>query len=183
MPLEVLENPRKQRFDRYFYNFAVPLVPDPRNGESRLIDVDCGQGEICRIVSKLGWQPTGIDGAADNVDATEDFGFDAAVHDLNEPLPFEDGSFDVATMIEVVEHVVRAEALMGEIARILKPGGRLVISTPNNAFYPRRIRALLGRAPDEEGYHFRFWTSLASLIGWPEGKRQGSKPARSIAPW
>jgi SAM-dependent methyltransferase len=157
MPSDVLDNPREQKFDRYFYNFAVPLVPKAEPGRDRLLDIGCGQGEICAIVSKLGWKPSGIDGHAANAERVRSMGFEGVAGDLNLPLPFPDRSFDFATMVEVVEHIVRAEDLIGEIARVLKPGGRLVMSTPNNAFYARRLRALVGREPDSEGYHFRFW--------------------------
>ena len=50
-------------------------------------------------------------------------------------LPFRDASFDRAFSVEMMEHVFRPdrEAVLAEIARVLKPGGRLAISTPNSA--------------------------------------------------
>ncbi|HEY0010301.1 MAG TPA: methyltransferase domain-containing protein [Candidatus Paceibacterota bacterium] len=52
------------------------------------------------------------------------------VHDLEEPLPFPDGAFDHALLINVLEHVYGYRQLLGETARILKPGGSACIVVP-----------------------------------------------------
>jgi SAM-dependent methyltransferase len=52
------------------------------------------------------------------------------VVDLSEPLPFEDDSFDTVLCTQVLEHVGNAELAMGEIARVLKPGGHALITVP-----------------------------------------------------
>ncbi len=50
--------------------------------------------------------------------------------DLNDPLPWDDGRFDTAILSSVLEHVHRPEQLLREVARILSPGGRLVMNVP-----------------------------------------------------
>jgi SAM-dependent methyltransferase len=52
------------------------------------------------------------------------------VVDLGEPLPFADGSFDTVLCTQVLEHVGNAELAMGEIARVLRPGGHALITVP-----------------------------------------------------
>lgn len=52
------------------------------------------------------------------------------VHDLEAPLPFADGSYNGALLINILEHVYGAERLLGECARVLVPGGQLVLSVP-----------------------------------------------------
>lgn len=47
------------------------------------------------------------------------------------PLPFADGSFDYVISFQVIEHIRRDRDFVREVARVLKPGGRLIISTPN----------------------------------------------------
>src|SRR6478609_10991689 len=52
--------------------------------------------------------------------------------DLNERLPLGDGSFDLIVAAEVIEHLENPRAMCREIFRLLRPGGRFVVSTPNN---------------------------------------------------
>ncbi len=47
------------------------------------------------------------------------------------PLPFEDASFDCVISFQVIEHIKRDHELVREVARVLKPGGRFIVSTPN----------------------------------------------------
>lgn len=58
--------------------------------------------------------------------------------DLNEPLPCPPGSFDTIVAAEVIEHLENPRAVARELFRLLRPGGTLVLSTPNN----ESIRAL-----------------------------------------
>lgn len=74
------------------------------------------------------------------------------------PLPFEDGTFDCVISFQVIEHIVDDAALVREVARVLRPGGRFVLTTPNapmsltrNPWHVREYRAdelgdLLGAA-------------------------------------
>lgn len=64
------------------------------------------------------------------------------VHDLNQSdrLPFEDGEFDAVVCTASIEYLVRPVAVLGEVARVLRPGGRLVISFTNRWFPPKAIR-------------------------------------------
>ena len=63
--------------------------------------------------------------------------------DLNIPLPYEDGSFDYVACLEGLEHAENYHHVLREFARILKPGGKLLISTPNPLNVKSRIRYLL----------------------------------------
>ena len=72
-----------------------------------------------------------------------------------EPLPFSDGQFVVATFSEVLEHlpVERVNFVLSEIARVIRPNGVLIVSSPNQASLENRVRLLRGKSilamPDE----------------------------------
>ncbi len=51
-------------------------------------------------------------------------------HDLNQPLPFPEARFDTVVLSDVLEHIARPEVLLGEIRRVLAPGGRLLLNVP-----------------------------------------------------
>lgn len=61
-------------------------------------------------------------------------------------LPFDDGSFDVVVCIEVLEHLFAPLDAVREMARVLRPGGLLIVTVPNVAYWRRRVdMVLLGR--------------------------------------
>jgi SAM-dependent methyltransferase len=62
-------------------------------------------------------------------------------------LPFEDGTFDVVVCVSVMEHVENPHEFLGEIMRVLKPGGRFVGHTISGAHYVTWIRRAFGMAP------------------------------------
>lgn len=62
-------------------------------------------------------------------------------------LPFADQEFDTAEMVDVIEHIVDPIGALKEIHRVLKPGGRLILLTPNVAKWTRRIKLLFGYFP------------------------------------
>jgi malonyl-CoA O-methyltransferase len=63
------------------------------------------------------------------------------VHDLHEPLPFPDGAFDRVVSGLVLEHLRDFGAFFGEARRVLKPGGRAVVSGMHPAMFLRDVRA------------------------------------------
>ena len=69
-------------------------------------------------------------------------------------LPFRDASFDAVIATEVIEHVRYPYRLLEEIRRVLRPSGRVLLSTPNVAIPVNRVAlALFGLFPDDRGLH------------------------------
>jgi 2-polyprenyl-3-methyl-5-hydroxy-6-metoxy-1,4-benzoquinol methylase len=139
------------------YRYALDLLQAPERGGSQMVDVGCGACQMARLARDRGWEVTAVDAVPSNLDHARAFGFEAVQADFNASLPLPNDAFDHAMMVEVIEHIVNAEHLVGELGRIVKRGGRVLMTTPNNAYYKRRIRALQGKPPDDEGYHFRFF--------------------------
>ena len=77
--------------------------------------------------------------------ARQNLGVDTIEVNLNKPLPFEDQSFDVVVLAEVLEHLPYPTITFGEIQRVLKPGGILVGSIPLAYHIKDRWQVLRGR--------------------------------------
>jgi len=146
---------RARKPDRPWYAYAARLLPEPTHA-GRWVDLGCGQGEFLERAGAGGG--FGLDFYAGNARAAAKAGHPSVTGDLNHPLPFADASLDGVSLVEVIEHIVRAEALVDEIARVLRPGGWLVLTTPNVVHWTYRWRALTGHGPKQEGYHYRFFT-------------------------
>lgn len=105
----------------------------------RVLDAGCGVGYGSALLAEAGAEDVvGVDVAAAVVDAArkdERPGLSFARADVGH-LPFADGSFDLITCFELIEHVEDAAAVLGELARVLAPGGVLAISSPNRDRYP-----------------------------------------------
>lgn len=97
----------------------------------RLLDVGCGGGRYLRRMQRKGWQATGIDFDEQATRrAREQYGIETYTGELGAAqLPA--NSFDAITMSHTIEHLTDPAATLRECLRILKPGGRLVVVTPN----------------------------------------------------
>lgn len=97
----------------------------------KLLDVGCGGGRFLNRMKRRGWQVEGIDfdGQAANRVATR-YGITAHVGDLTQcALPAD--SFDAITLSQTIEHLYNPQATLNECLRLLKPGGLLVMTSPN----------------------------------------------------
>ncbi|MCA1726301.1 MAG: class I SAM-dependent methyltransferase [Actinobacteria bacterium] len=135
------------------------MTPPPKRPDARALDVGGGMGEFAEVLRSKGYTTDLADLSASNVENARERGFGAMRVDLNEGLPgIEDATYDVVAMLEVIEHVVNSETLLREAARVVRPGGEIVLSTPNVAFLGDRLHVAAGRPPIAEGYHYRFFT-------------------------
>jgi 2-polyprenyl-3-methyl-5-hydroxy-6-metoxy-1,4-benzoquinol methylase len=151
------DDSRKRLPDRAWYAYARRVLP-AADQAGRWVDMGCGQGEFLDLVAQDGHAGMGLDFWASNASVVCEAGRPALAADLNKGLPFQDASLDGVTLIEVIEHIVRAEDLVAELSRVIRPGGWLVVTTPNVVHLTYRIRSLTGHPPKQEGYHYRFFT-------------------------
>jgi methionine biosynthesis protein MetW len=133
----------------------------------RLLDVGCGRGAVAAALSTRFDEVHGVDGDEESLAVADRRGIRTALVDLDaQPLPYSDGTFDAALCLEVVEHVRDPRLLALELARVLRPGGRLYLSTPNIRFagYLRtlvlggRFPLTSGDAAGFQGGHVHFFT-------------------------
>ena len=105
----------------------------PLAGKTAL-DVGCGAGLLCEPLARMGAAVTGVDAAPENIEAAKahavqsGLGIEYRAGELSEQGL---GKFDVVSSMEVIEHVTDPAAFIAELVRHLKPGGLLLLSTPN----------------------------------------------------
>ncbi len=143
----------------------------------RLLEVGCGPGELAkRVADELGADVTALDISSRMVELARTRGVDAHVGDVQE-LPFTDGSFDCVVAAWVLFHVPDLDRGLSEIARVLRPGGRLVAAT-NSERHLEELWALVGERSPSASLSFR------SENGSPALERHfAAVERRDIAGW
>ena len=154
---------RRRDPERPWYRPAASLLPELTG---RWIDLGCGRGEFLALAAARGHRGIGLDRRRECAAEVAADRRTALVADLGRRLPLRDAALDGASLIEVIEHVLAAESLVAELARVVRPGGWLLVSTPNVVHWTYRWRTLTGHPPKQEGYHVRFFTrrTLAQLL-------------------
>lgn len=117
----------------------LPFFLKNSDKKDKVLDVGAGHGAFSKKLFDMGYNVTACDLFP------EIFHFDKILCDkvdITQPFPYEDNSFDAVIAIEVMEHITDHESFFSEVSRILKPDGKLYISTPNILSLKSRIRFL-----------------------------------------
>ena len=134
----------------------VPLNTRPHGGHERLLalagspkhvlDVGCSSGYLGRRLAERGATVVGIDNDEQAADEARAVCEQVLVGDVESmELPFPQHSFDVVLCGDVVEHLRDPQAFLTRVRPLLRPGGRLVLTTPNVANWAMRLGLLAGR--------------------------------------
>ena len=167
-------------------------------GEGRLLEVGCAAGLLLKRARERGWRVRGVELSADAVADARALGLDVHQGTLDDA-PLEADAFDLVFMGDVLEHVPDCRATLAQVARVLAPGGHVVVRGPITTHSLARrvglaLYGLLGRTIvlREPPYHLwefrpRSLASLARRVGLepvaceqakiPPGPRYGRKTA------
>jgi len=127
----------------------------------RLLDLGCRDGTLTAHYLP-GNAVVGVDVDRDALaECGRRLGIETRWHDVTEGLPFDDATFDAVVASELLEHLPFPPFVIGEIARVLRPGGLFVGSVPNAYRLKSRLLFLLGRDPEDPTHLRRF--SIAGL--------------------
>ena len=146
--------------DFYFKGYYAGLAPEPRFrkvldiavklGGEHFLDVGCGDGSFSLLLKDAlkAKEVIGIEISPKAIDVLKEKGIKAYQLDIDEQaFPFTNDSFDVVYCGEIIEHLFNPDHLLDEAYRILKPGGKCMITTPNLAGWSNRLSLLLGYQP------------------------------------
>jgi 2-polyprenyl-3-methyl-5-hydroxy-6-metoxy-1,4-benzoquinol methylase len=173
----------REYYDDYYdgENLAFSPITDSRyrdlllSFESRrqlnnILDVGCGSGHFLKVAIEMGWKAHGTEIASSAFEQLSRLGIRSFFGNL-ESANYSDEFFDVVYCSEVIEHLLDPTALLREIARIVRPGGLLYLTTPNFNSLSRRLLSSKWRVIGKE--HICYFTpvSLARTIhaaGFPK---------------
>ena len=128
-----LHNSRLDLIERFSKRPAVNNGAAPASGaRGNLLDVGCGAGFFLKTAQSRGWNPYGIDFLPEyNRFAKEELKLENVHSSTLEEMNYPPLSFDVVTLWDLIEHLRHPLSTLKEINRILRPGGLVVIWTPN----------------------------------------------------
>lgn len=109
----------------------------------RCLDIGAGSGDLLKLLRQT-WPAMQAEACDYHIERFALADINIVQLDLNtHPLPYTDASFDLITCSEVLEHVENYRAVLREIHRVLKPGGLMVVTTPNVLNMKSRLRYLV----------------------------------------
>src|SRR3954449_8202447 len=162
---ELPDDPRPWAWERR----RALLLGEARPGE-RVLDLGCGAGRFVAALRDAGADPVGVEVAEAALERARAVapGADLRLLEPDGAIPLGHGSVDLVWCSEVLEHVADGAQLLHEARRVLRPGGRRLLTVP---FHGRVKAAAIALSRfdahfDPQGQHLRFFTrgSLAALL-------------------
>ena len=143
------------------FDFSLELIEKRCGHRGRLLDVGCGKGEFLAAAKSRGWDAFGVEVSPNLAGyAAQKYGLSIHISDLA-GAKFPPEHFDAAALNMALEHIDDPRALILEINRVLKPGGKLYIEVPNTSSLLLKLISV----------YYRFkgldWSPLLSPLHYP----------------
>jgi SAM-dependent methyltransferase len=151
---------RRGEGDFVFVPERIPIFVAAVGRGKHVLDLGCRSGALTRHFVD-GNEVVGLDVDGVALAKAAELGIEPVQANVEEPLPFDDASFDAVIAGELLEHLQFPDALVGEIRRVLRPGGAIVGSVPNAYRLQGRLRFLVGRAPEDDPTHLHMFSATA----------------------
>lgn len=169
---------------KYYWDLRDSAVLRYINGP-RILDAGCGEGiTLGKIIAAFpGMTVQGVDIDERNIEICRTFGMPVQKDDLTS-LSFDTGSFDTCVFTEVIEHLEEPEKALAELARVLRPGGRIIIVYPVDwAMWLARIICFKFNEARFDPAHLRQWTAATLAAILPQCGLTKLKSFGTPLPW
>ena len=138
--MEGIQPPDQQHIDRVVW--TEELFGD---ATGPLLDVGCGSGSMLARAKAHDWKTVGLDIDWTVAEWLRNAGYDAFCCNVDVGAwSLDDGAFGIATLCDVIEHVLDPAHVLSEAARVLVPGGHLYVGTPNCSYWERPLQLSRG---------------------------------------
>lgn len=152
-------------YNKPYFNKAIDYIKSNYSGGAiKILDIGAGNGEFAELAQKtLGVSTVCLDYADPHLERLRKLGFETHKIDFDKEDEVEEISnkfaqqFDIVTAFEIVEHIFGIDDFINFTHKVLKPGGIIVISTPNIDHFFYHLYALITGSPVGEGHHVRFF--------------------------
>jgi 2-polyprenyl-3-methyl-5-hydroxy-6-metoxy-1,4-benzoquinol methylase len=118
---------------------------------ARIFDFGCGSGYLVGGLQRMGYDAHGLDFEKEAIDYGVNSGVKNLTVGLGDKLEYPDASFDLVISLDVLEHLEDEKPVIAELTRVLKPGGKMMITTSAYKW--------LWSVHDEISHHFRRYTA------------------------
>ncbi len=131
----------------------------------KVLDLGCGNGSLSHQIAQQGYEVVGVENSASGiVYASQNFPECSFIQGSIYELPYSEleGKFDIVISAEVIKHLLYPRELIRAAKKCLKPGGKLIITTPYHGYWKNLIMAIMGKmdqhfTPLWDGGHIKFF--------------------------
>jgi 2-polyprenyl-3-methyl-5-hydroxy-6-metoxy-1,4-benzoquinol methylase len=151
--------------------------PPEKSAKLRILDVGCGNGSLSNLIAEQGYEVTGLEESESGVKlANQNFPNCRFVQGSIYNLPYSEieDEFDIIISSEVIEHLFFPKELVRNTKQLLKPNGRLILTTPYHGYLKNLILAISGKMDSHftvlwDGGHIKFF-SVATMTALLESE-------------